>query len=105
MLEAAALTPTLVLEPRLIELFVPFDWLKLAVPVPLNVIVPGADEVMLNIWSGSAFAAPANNGAAARTAATKSGRFMVWSSKWCQAKCSADSIFEQQSACGRSIFT
>ena len=37
---------------------------------------------MLNIWRGSALAVPAMSGAAASTAATKRGRFMMLSSKW-----------------------
>ena len=82
MLDAEAFTPTLVLEPRLMELFVPRDWLKLAVPVPEKFTTPAVGVTMLNICSGSALAVPAMNGAAASTAATKRGRFMMLSSKW-----------------------
>lgn len=64
------------------ELLVPRDWLKLAVPVPEKFTTPAEGVTMLNICSGSALAVPAMSGAAASTAATKRGRFMMLSSKW-----------------------
>ena len=81
MLDAAAFTPTLVLEPRFTLLDVPRDWLKFAVPVPEKFTTPAEGVTILNICSGSALAVPAINGAAAKTAPSNRGRFRVWSSK------------------------
>ena len=82
MLDADAFTPTLVLEPRFTLLVVPRDWLKFAVPVPEKFTTPAEGVTILNICRGSALAVPAIKGAAAKTAASKRGRFIGLSSKW-----------------------
>ena len=82
MLDADAFTPTLVLEPRFTLLVVPRLWLKFAVPVPEKFTTPADGVTILNIWRGSALAVPAIKGAAAKTAASKRGRFIELSSKW-----------------------
>ena len=81
MLDAEALTPTLVLDPRFTLLVVPRELLKLAVPEPVKFTTPAAGVTMLNISRGVALAVPAIKGAAAKTAASSRGRFMVESSK------------------------
>ena len=82
MLDADAFTPTLVLEPRFTLLVVPRDWLKFAVPVPEKFTTPAEGVTILNICRGSALAVPAIKGAAAKTAASKRGRFIGLFSKW-----------------------
>ena len=77
MLDADALTPTLVLDPRFTLLVVPRELLNCAVPVPVKFTTPAEGVTMLNISSGVALAVPAIKGAAARTAASSRGRFMV----------------------------
>ena len=49
--DAEAFTPKAVLEPTLKLLFVPIDWLKLAVPVPVKLILPALGVLMSNISS------------------------------------------------------